>query len=157
MANNITLTGSIGRTPSLNFTGSQTPVWGFSLAYTPSRKTDNGWEDTGPTLWFDVAVWGDDATDLAERYSGIERGRATVTGRLSSRTWTNKEGVEVTQMTINADAVTIHAAKAQRHSAAQTGHHWAATEPANQWGAQQQPQGDPWGTPAGQHAENPPF
>jgi len=148
MANNITLTGSIGRAPSLNFTGSQTPVWGFSLAYTPSRKTDQGWEDSGPTLWFDVTVWGDDATDLAERYTGVERGRATVTGRLGSRTWTNKEGVEQTQMTITADAVTIHP-KAQRQSTAQTGHHWAATEPANTWGGQQQ---GAWGAPQTEEA-----
>ena len=113
MANQITITGALGRAPALNFTSSGQAAWGFSLAYTPSRKTDNGWEDSGPTLWFDVTAWGADAEDLAQRYSGVEKGRATVTGRLGSRTWTNKDGIEQTQMTITADAITIHPPKQQ--------------------------------------------
>lgn len=114
MANQITITGALGRAPALNFTQSGMAAWGFSLAFTPSKKTDTGWEDSGPTLWFDVTVWGEDAEDLANRYSGVEKGRATVTGRLGSRTWTNREGVEQLQMTITADAVTIHPPKGQQ-------------------------------------------
>lgn len=132
MANTITITGALGRAPAMNFTASGLAAWGFSLAYTPSKKTDNGWEDTGPTLWFDVTVWGADAEDLANRYSGVEKGRATVTGRLGSRTWTNKEGVEQLQMTITADAVTIHPPKQQ-------GGWGNQGQQQGGWGGQQQP------------------
>ena len=139
MSNQISITGAMGRAPALNFTQSGKAAWGFSLAYTPSRKTDNGWEDTGPTLWFDVTVWGDDGEDLARRYEGVEKGRATVVGRLASRSWTQQDGTEVTQMTIMADAVTIHPSRERR------------TQP-------QRPQGDPWGQQGSQQStEEAPF
>ena len=137
MSNIVAITGNIGRAPALNFTANGTAAWGFSLAYTPSRKTDAGWEDTGPTLWFDVTVWGEDAVDLADRYNGIEKGRATVVGRIGSRSWTNKEGVEQTSMTITAEAITIHPRKDQRQAPQPQSGGWGGQQP-------QQPATDPW-------------
>ena len=131
MANQITITGNMGRPGRLNHTGSGTPVWGFSLAFTPRRKNGETWEDAGPTQWFDVSVWGEEGADLAERY-GDAVGQATVTGRLGTREW---EGS--TQLMIAADAVTIRPKRQQSQPQQQGG--WDQSTGAGGWGGQEPP------------------
>ena len=140
-ANQIVISGNMGKPAALRFTGSGTPVWGFGLAYTPRRKNGDQWEDAGPTIWFDVSVWGEDATALAELY-GDTVGRATVTGRLGTKEYEGK-----VSPTINADAVTIHP-KAQRQ---QGGQQQQPAQGGNPWGGQAQ-QPDPWSQPQPQQA-----
>ena len=130
-ANQITISGNMGKPGVLRFTQSGRPVWGFGLAYTPRRKNGDQWEDAGPTIWFDVSVWGEDATDLAERY-GETTGRATVTGRLGTKEYDGK-----ISPTISADAVTIHP-RANRQQPQSSGN-WS--QPAQ---PQQPAQADPW-------------
>lgn len=155
-ANQITLSGNMGKPAALRFTQSGKPVWGFGLAYTPRRKNGETWEDAGPTIWFDVSVWGDDATDLAERY-GDTTGRATVTGRLGTKEYEGK-----VSPTITADAVTIHP---RRES--QT---WQGNQGGNRPAQPAQQQTDPWnqgtgtggwggtgGFPANTNDNEPPF
>lgn len=73
----------------------------FRVASTPrrfNRKTEQ-WVD-GDTQWYSVTAW----RQLAENCAGsLRRGDPVVIhGRLSAETWTNKAGIEVTSMDIEA-------------------------------------------------------
>ena len=136
MTNHTTLTGNLTAEPELRFTPSGAPVANFTVAYTPRRKTDNGWEDAGDTLFLPCSLWRDDAEALAEQ--NLEKGRrVTVTGRLKSRSW-EKDGQRRTVVELDADSVAAHPRRADRSGP-------SPRTAANPGG------GDPW------HTQEPPF
>jgi len=138
MANDIPLTivGNLTQDPELRFTPSGTAVANFTVAQTPKRfdKATNEFKD-GETTFMRCSVWREQAENAAE---SLTRGmRVVVSGTLVSRSWQTDAGENRTVMEMQVDEIgpslryaTAKVTKAQRQSTAQTGHHWAATEPA---------------------------
>jgi single-strand DNA-binding protein len=80
------------------------PVAHFRVASTPRRyvrRTDT-WED-GTTQWYAVNAW----RSLAENCdASLRRGDPVVVhGKLTAHVWTNKAGVEVTTLEVEASFV----------------------------------------------------
>ena len=100
----ITVVGHVGGTPRLRTLTDGTFVADFRVAMTPSRfdKTTGAWVDQ-PTEWFSVTCW----RALAEHASmSIHKGhKVIVTGTFSTRTWTDKEGVERVSSELDATSV----------------------------------------------------
>lgn len=96
----VTLSGWLGSDVSLRQAGG-VPVASFRVASTPrrySRRTES-WEDCD-TQWYSVNVWRALA-DNCDR--SLRRGDPVVVhGKLSARSWTNKDGVEVTSFEVEA-------------------------------------------------------
>lgn len=95
MANEATtiITGNLTADPELRFTQSGIAVASFTVASTPRIMRDGEWED-GEPLFMRCSVWRQQAEHLAE---SLTRGsRVIVHGKLSQRTWDDKEGNERT-------------------------------------------------------------
>jgi single-strand DNA-binding protein len=99
----ITLTGWLGG-DVVRRDANGVPLAKFRVATTPrrfNRRTEQ-WVD-GDTQWYSVAAWRQLADNCAESlHSGDP---VVVHGRLSAETWTNKAGLEVTSMEIEATFV----------------------------------------------------
>ncbi|WP_300403900.1 single-stranded DNA-binding protein [Nocardioides sp.] len=96
----VTLQGHVGGTVTLRQAG-ETNVANFRVACTPRRfqRSTDEWVD-GATQWYSVSAW---------RHLGEHCARSLATGepvivhgRLSTSTYTNKDGVEVTGLEIEA-------------------------------------------------------
>jgi single-strand DNA-binding protein len=97
VTNLVVVDGTLGRDPESKFTTTGKPVTNFSIA------VDNGYgENKKPPFWFNVVAWGDQA-ELAGRLA--KGSKVTVYGRLTTRKYTNKTGVEVTVTEIVANAL----------------------------------------------------
>jgi single-strand DNA-binding protein len=99
----ITLTGWVGSDVTLR-EASGVPVAGFRVATTPRRfnKATNEWAD-GDTQWYSVSAWRQLGENVA---SSLRRGDPVVIhGRMSAHTWSNKAGIEVTAMEVEASFV----------------------------------------------------
>lgn len=99
MSNTVEITGNLGADCRVKV-GDFGTVIGFSLAYTPRKKSGDEFVDAGPTLWFDVSAWGDVGEPHADALS--KGTRVTVAGKLGSREYGGK-----TYMTIRADTLAI--------------------------------------------------
>lgn len=91
MINRVTLIGYVGQDPDTRTLENGTAVGRFSLATSDSYKDKEGnWQTQ--TEWHNVVVW----RDLAERaQSQIKKGSLVfVEGKISSRKYTDKDGVE---------------------------------------------------------------
>ena len=100
--NSVQLIGNLGTTPILRHVDtSGKAVLNLSLAVDRTRKKDG--KTIANTNWFDITLWGPQATYQAEHLS---RGDLIgVQGELNARTWVDREGnkrhsVEVTAHTI---------------------------------------------------------
>jgi single-strand DNA-binding protein len=91
MINKVTLIGNVGQDPDIRTLENGTQVGRFSLATNESFKDKNGeWQTQ--TEWHNVVVW----RELAERAAqNIKKGLSVyVEGKIQSRKYTDKEGVE---------------------------------------------------------------
>jgi len=91
MINKVTLIGYVGQDPDTRTLENGTPVGRFSIATSDSFKDKEGnWQNQ--TEWHNVVVW----RDLAERaQTQIKKGSLVfVDGKISSRKYTDKDGVE---------------------------------------------------------------
>ena len=99
----ITLTGWLGGEVTRR-EADGVPVANFRVATTPrryNRRTEQ-WVNED-TQWYSVTAWRQLADNCAE---SLRRGDPVVIhGRLSAETWTNKVGIEVTSMEIEATFV----------------------------------------------------
>jgi len=96
----VTLQGNVGGDVALRQAGDQV-VANFRIACTPrrfQRKSDE-WVD-GETQWYSVSAW----RQLGEHCGrSLRRGDAVVVqGRLSQRSYVNKNNVEVTALEVEA-------------------------------------------------------
>lgn len=98
--NIVVIEGALGREPEAKFTTTGKAVTNFSVA------VDNGWgQNKKDPFWFNVVTWNALAETAARDLSkGI---KVTVYGRLTTRKYTNKSGVEVTVTEIVANALDI--------------------------------------------------
>lgn len=94
----VSLMGNLGRDPELRYTPQGTPVCDFSMATT--EKFTKGGEKQEKTLWWKVTCWGKMA-ETAGQY--LSKGRPVyIEGRPGTDTWTDREGKEHTDLTVNA-------------------------------------------------------
>jgi single-strand DNA-binding protein len=165
----ITVVGNLVDDPELRFTPSGAAVAKFRVASTPRTfdKATNEWKD-GESLFLSCSVWRQAAENVAE---SLQRGmRVVVQGRLSQRSYEDKQGVKRTVFELEADevAVSLRNATAQvtksggsgqgrqqfqqaRHQSSQEGLQdpWTQSAPAGQPGA--------WGGGSGGYSDEPPF
>ena len=110
MLNVITLVGRLTRDPELRKTNSGTSVSAFTLA------VDNGKAANGDkaTLFMDCNAFGNQADTVCKF---VRKGHLLgVNGRLVSRKYTNKEGVNVTAFSVEVNRVELMEPKANTNS-----------------------------------------
>jgi single-strand DNA-binding protein len=90
-SNRVVIIGHLGRDPEIKTFGDDKKLAKMSLAVNGGFKTVNG-ETTMQTEWHNVVAWGKLA-DWAEQ--NFMRGqKVCVEGKLSSRTYTGKDGIK---------------------------------------------------------------
>jgi len=97
--NKIMLIGNLGRDPEMNYTPNGTAIAKFSLAVNRITKSATG-ERQEETEWFYIVAW----QQLAERCSTyLKKGQKVfIEGRLATRKYTDKNGVERTSVEVIA-------------------------------------------------------
>ncbi len=99
----VTLQGNLGGDVRLHEAG-ETPVAHFRVGSTPrwlDRRTDQ-WVD-GTTVWYSVTAWRGLARNCAH---SLHRGDPVVVhGRLTTRSYVNNNGVEVSDLEVTASFV----------------------------------------------------
>lgn len=149
----ITIIGNATSDPELRFTSAGAAVAKFTVASTPRtyNKQTSAWED-GSTLFLPVTVWRQQAENVA---SSVEKGtRVIVQGRLSQRSYEDREGNKRTVYEVEAEevAVSLRNATAKVEKASSSGGREDYNR-ARQAQGQQSAQ-DPWSqsTPGTQQA-----
>jgi single-strand DNA-binding protein len=100
--NKVLLIGRLGRDPEMRYTTSGQPVATFSIATDESYKSKDG-QKVEKTEWHRIVVWGKQA-EFCGNY--LTKGRLVfIEGKLETRKWTDKEGVEKYTTEIKADRV----------------------------------------------------
>jgi len=145
----ITVVGNATKDPELRFTPSGAAVAKFTVASTPRTydKQSNAWKD-GETLFLPVSVWRQQAEHVAE--SVVQGTRVVIQGRLSQRSYEDREGVKRTVYELEADevAVSLKMATAKVTKASSSG--GGRQEYAQARQQQSAGSGDPWGAGAQQ-------
>lgn len=100
--NKVIIIGHIGRDPEMRYTSSGQAVANFSVATDESYKGNDG-QKVEKTEWHRIVVWGKQA-EFCGNY--LAKGRLVyVEGKLETRKWTDKDGVEKYTTEIKADRV----------------------------------------------------
>jgi single-strand DNA-binding protein len=100
--NQIIIVGNLVDDPELRFTNNGTPVANLRVAVTQRVLEGGAWRD-GPTSFFRVNAWRENATHLAE--SLCKGDRVVVLGRLRQRSWETPEGERRSVAEVEADEV----------------------------------------------------
>jgi single-strand DNA-binding protein len=101
--NVITITGTLGKTPELRYTAGGRGVATFSVATNRRwmNKTTQEWQEE--TCWHNVTAWAELGENCA---ASLEKGnRVMVVGRLSTRSYEDREGTKKYITEIIADNV----------------------------------------------------
>lgn len=86
------LIGNLGRDPELRTLESGTSVANFTMATTESYRDRNSGERVDQTEWHNITLWRGLA-DTADKY--LKKGdKVYIEGKIRSRTYTDKEGIE---------------------------------------------------------------
>lgn len=100
LRNRVQLIGNLGNEPEVKTFDSGKKMAKLTLATNESYKSQSG-ETIKETQWHSLVAWGAQA-DIAEKY--LEKGKEVcIDGKLSNRSYTDKEGVKryVTEIVIN--------------------------------------------------------
>jgi single-strand DNA-binding protein len=90
MVNKVILIGRLGKDPEVRYTPDGTMVTNFNLATDEQRKDKNG-EKIQKTEWHKIVTWGKLA-EICGNY--LVKGKLVfVEGRIQTRSWEDKEGV----------------------------------------------------------------
>lgn len=94
MLNKIMLIGNLGRDPEMSYTPDGTAITKFSLAVSRRMKDRDTGDRREETTWFNIVAW----RQLAETMNTyLHKGsKVYIEGRMTSRKYTNKDGLEVT-------------------------------------------------------------
>jgi single-strand DNA-binding protein len=100
MLNKIMLIGNLGKDPDMSYTPQGTPITKFSLAVSRRSKDRDTGERREETTWFNVVAW----NQLAETINTyLHKGsKVYIEGRITSRKYTDKDGVERTIWEVTA-------------------------------------------------------
>lgn len=157
----ITIVGNLVDDPELRFTPAGHAVAKFRVASTPRTfdKQANEWKD-GDSLFLTVSAWRQLGENCAE---SLHRGtRVIVQGRLTQRSYEDREGVKRTVYEIDAEEVGPSLKNATAAVTKTTGQ-GGRQQPAQGGYSQQQPAQDPWANNGqqqggwGQHPNDVPF
>lgn len=146
----ITVVGNVvDEQVALRFTPSGAGVCKFTVASTPRtyNKDKQAWED-GTTLYLPVSVWRQQGENCGET---LTRGmRVVVQGRLSQRSYEDREGQKRTVYEVEADevAVSLKMATAKVTKASSSGGGQQEYRQARA-ASSQEGREDPWGSPPG--------
>lgn len=111
-----------GSTPQLTFDGyvasvranttnSGRSVTSVTMAWAPQKKTDQGWENTGPTTWFEATLWG----PAAEQAASIEKGdRVVMTGTPTIESYETRQGGQGVKIAVLYASVALRETKRDR-------------------------------------------
>jgi single-strand DNA-binding protein len=103
MLNKIMLIGNLGRDPEMNYTSSGKAVTKFSLAVSRRMKDAESGENREETTWFTVIAW-ERLADTCFQY--LHKGsKVYIEGRMTSRKYSNKDGIEVTAWEVVASTM----------------------------------------------------
>ena len=134
MPNQIRIEGNLGKDSELRYIPNGRPVLVFSIAADQQSKRNDqgGFDQTGPTLWLDCELWGEEAERVHEK--AVKGARLVTFGHLKCETWDDKQtGEKRFKTKVAVDAVKV-------------------LPPRNQQQGQQSssrgqvPQDDPWGS-----------
>ena len=99
--NKVILVGNVGQEPEIRNTQDGREIASFSIATTESWKDKNSGEKKEKTEWHRVVFY-NRLAEIAGEY--LKKGRPVyVEGRIKTRKWQNKEGVEQTTTEVIAD------------------------------------------------------
>jgi single-strand DNA-binding protein len=98
--NKIMLIGNLGRDPEMSYTASGQAMTKFSLAVSRRWKDSESSERREETTWFNIVAW----RQLAETCNNyLHKGsKVFIEGRMTSRKYTDKDGVERTVWDVTA-------------------------------------------------------
>jgi single-strand DNA-binding protein len=100
LRNNVRLIGNLGMNPDVKELKSGRKIAKFSVATNESYKDEEGNKVT-ETQWHNIVAWGKQA-EIVSKY--LQKGNeVAIDGKLSSRSYTDKEGVKryVTEIVVN--------------------------------------------------------
>lgn len=103
--NKVILLGNLGRDPEVRYSADGAAVCNIAVATTSSWKDKNSGEKREETEWHKVVFYGRLA-EIAGEY--LKKGRPVyVEGRLKTRKWQNKEGVDQYTTEIVAESMQL--------------------------------------------------
>jgi single-strand DNA-binding protein len=103
--NKVILIGRIGHTPELKYSNSGVAICRLTVATSEKVKKNGEWIEE--TEWHDVVVFGNSA-EFCQKY--VEKGSlVSVEGRIKTRTYTGKDGVEKRKSEIISESITKEA------------------------------------------------
>src|SRR4051812_43543433 len=148
----VTIIGNTTKDPEMRFTPSGVAVAEFTGGSTPrtDKKQTQAWED-GSTLFLPVTVWRQQAEHVAE--SVVQGCRVVIQGRLSQRSYEDREGQKRTVYELEADevAVSLRNATAKVTKAGSGGGGGQGRQEYQQARQRSSQEGreDPWGSASG--------
>lgn len=109
--NKIMLIGNLGRDPEMNYTEGGVAITRFSLAVNRNTRTQSGERQT-ETEWFNIVAW----RQLAETCTTyLKKGQKVyIEGRLQTRRYTDRNGVERTSVEVVANDMEMLTPKNQQ-------------------------------------------
>ena len=119
MLNKIMLIGNLGKDPEMSYTPSGKAVTKFSLAVNRTSRDRETNERREETTWFYIVAW-DQLAETCNQY--LHKGsKVYIEGRMTSRKYTNKDGVEVTAWEVVAQDMKMLDTKAESQAMAGRG------------------------------------
>ena len=103
--NKVIVLGNLGRDPEVRYTPNGNAVCNLRIATTRNWKSKDSGEKMEETEWHSVVLY-DRQAEIAGEY--LKKGRPVyIEGRLKTRKWTDKEGVEKYTTEIVADSMQL--------------------------------------------------
>lgn len=99
--NNLTIAGSLGRDAEVKYLANGDAVASFSVA--DSQGKDK------PTIWWNCSLFGKRAESLSQYL--VKGGAVTVTGSVTEREWTDKEGQKRKSMDVRVNDIALQGGK----------------------------------------------
>lgn len=106
MSNTITIHGNASVQRDLAATSTGKSVFTFSVADTARKQVADGEYVDGETTWVEVPCWNHLAVHAAELVKNGQR--VSVTGRLETERFTDRDGAERTKLVLHPDEVAIN-------------------------------------------------
>ena len=99
--NKVQIIGNLGRDPEMRYTASGMAVTTFSVAVNRGRRDPQNGQLVEEAEWFRISAW-DKLAETCNEY--LQKGhRVYVEGRLQSRKYTDRDGIERTSVEIVAN------------------------------------------------------
>ena len=122
--NNLTVAGQLGRDAEVRFLPNGDPVANFSIADSQGKDKD--------AIWWNCQLFGKRAESLAQY---LTKGQAvTITGSVSQRKYTDKNGVEKTSTDVRVNDVALQGGKREAAQSQQPQQRQQAPQPSNSGG-----------------------